>query len=75
MKLFKRIWQFIRRDERAQVRVDDVVIPRQDLLRLEDERIELWKIIDRMPKHEQVQFINITQAMYHLTHRKYKSAV
>ena len=48
-----------------------VIVPQEDIDRLEDERIHLHELIANLPIMNRVSFISITGAMWVLSHKRY----
>lgn len=52
-----------------------VVVPQEDIDRLEQARLRIWKVVEDKPISEQMLFTGSTGVMWEITHRKYSKAI
>jgi hypothetical protein len=56
-------------------RLEGVVVPQADIDRIEQARLDLWKLLDHEPVEKQAWFTSVSGAMWLLSHRKYPPAI
>jgi hypothetical protein len=49
-----------------------VIVPQEDLDKLEEARLILWELIDKTNAYTKSKFSSVSQPMWYLAHRKYE---